>query len=143
MAGPDGSLYPYPRAYLDFLELFNQQRFWDAHEVLEGPWRRHRSTFYKGLIIYASAFVHVQRGNPRGVAKQMAKVLHYLPPYRPSYLGLDVDAILEDAQQCRQRVLAEEETLRAEPRRLRERIAFPRLRLDPARCRGDEPELTH
>lgn len=139
-AGSGGRTFP--RAYLQFLELFNQQRFWEAHEVLEGPWRVNRSPFYKGLIIYASAFVHVQRGNPIGVANQMAKVLHYLPPYRPHYLGLDVDAILEDARQCRQQVLAEEAALLTDPQRVRECIAFPRLRLEPGHCRGDEPELT-
>src|SRR5690606_27554421 len=61
---------------------------------LEESWRALRSDFYQGLIIYASAFVHAQRGNPTGVRKQLAKVQRRLPPYRPHYLGIDVDEVL-------------------------------------------------
>src|SRR5690606_23561314 len=89
-SSPEAHDAMFPAPYETFISLFNAQRFWDAHEVLEGPWRRSCSRFYKGLIIYASAFVHLQRGNPVGIGKQMRKVLHYLPPFEPCYMGLDV-----------------------------------------------------
>lgn len=130
----------FPAPWIEFLHLFNGERFWEAHEVLEGPWRENRSPFYKGMIIYASAFVHVQRGNPAGVAKQMAKVEKYLPPYRPFYLGLDVQQVLRYAGICRQRVKGREEALRGQEAALRRLIPFPKLDLDVRRCRGDEPE---
>ncbi len=60
---------PFPTALEAFVELFNQEAFWESHEVLEGPWRETRSDFYHGLILYASAFVHVQRGIPTGFGR--------------------------------------------------------------------------
>ena len=51
--------------YLGFFECFNQQLFFEAHEVLEELWLGQRNTakglFYKGLIQLAGAFVHIQK----------------------------------------------------------------------------------
>ena len=69
--GPD--LQDLPQALHRFLELFNAREYWESHEVLEGPWREWGSDFYQGLILYASAFVHAQRGNPRGIRAQLEK----------------------------------------------------------------------
>jgi predicted metal-dependent hydrolase len=108
---------------------FNAREFWESHEVLEGPWRMGRSEFYHGLILYASAFVHVQRGNRKGVQGQLAKAARRLSPYRPAYLGLDVDAILADAERCVQLAAS------GAP------VPLPALHPDPALVRGNEPEL--
>ncbi len=89
-----------------FVELFDAGRHWDAHEALEQAWRTTRSDFFHGLIIYASAFVHARRGNPRGVVRQLAKVPRYLAAYTPSYMGIDVAAILRDAEVTAARVRA-------------------------------------
>ncbi len=47
------------------VELFNQERFWECHEVLEQAWHtaksRERDTI-QGLILTAAAFVHFQKG---------------------------------------------------------------------------------
>lgn len=46
-------------------ELFNQERFWECHEVLEQIWHSakgdERNTI-QGLILTAAAFVHHQKG---------------------------------------------------------------------------------
>ncbi len=68
--------------------------------MLEGPWRENRSPFYKGMIIYASGFVHAQRGNPRGVYKAAAQGGAISSTYRPYYMGVDVDRILAHAARC-------------------------------------------
>ena len=120
---------PLPRPFLDFLALFNRGAYWESHEALEGAWRSSRSGFYKGLILYASAFVHAERGNGAGTAAQLAKAVRELEPYRPRYLGLDVDAVLRHAARCRAAAAAGEAPA-PEP-----------LRADPALVRGDEPEL--
>ncbi|HEV2148480.1 MAG TPA: DUF309 domain-containing protein, partial [Longimicrobiaceae bacterium] len=86
-----------PAALREFADRFGRGEFWESHEVLEAPWRRGRSGFYKGLILLASAWVHVERGNARGVAAQLRKTERELAPYRPAYLGLDVDALLAHA----------------------------------------------
>lgn len=128
----------YPAAYLEFVRLFNAEAYWESHEVLEAPWRENRSAFYQGLIIYASAFVHAQRGNPRGVRIQLEKAERYLAPYAPAYMGLDVQRILDHGRRCRA-IVEEAPSLQGEE--LTAAIPFPRLVLDAAQVRGDEPEL--
>ena len=128
----------FPPAFLDFVALFNRGAYWESHEVLEAPWRECRSGFYKGLILLASAFVHVQRRNARGVMAQLEKAERHLASYQPRYLGLDVGAILEHAAVCR-RIMAEWGNADStEWARL-----IPRLRLEPRAdlVRGDEVEL--
>lgn len=123
----------FPQALRDFVELFNRQRFFESHDVLERAWRANRSRYYKGLIIYASAFVQQQRGNVRGFLKQLGKVPGYLGAYRPYYLGLDVNQILEHVRRWR-RDAARDMTDAA--------VVSPRLTLKAALRRGDEVELT-
>ncbi len=47
------------------VDLFNQERFWECHEVLEQAWHpakgRERDSI-QGLILTAAAFVHFQKG---------------------------------------------------------------------------------
>lgn len=132
---------PFPPAFRQFLELFNRGDFWESHEVLETPWRENRSDFYKGLILFASAFVHVQRGNPRGIDAQFRKTERHLEPYRPNYLGLDVDAILAHATRCRT-IAAEHLATESEgPGDWETHVPLIRLEPKPEWVRGDEPEL--
>jgi predicted metal-dependent hydrolase len=119
---------PFPAAYRAFIALFNRGAYWDSHEALEAAWRDTGSDFYQGLILLASAFVHVGRGNAHGVRAQLAKAEARLRPFRPAYLGLDVDAVLAACAAGRAALM---------------RGAWPaalRLALDPGLVRGDEPE---
>lgn len=127
-----------PPAWLEFVRLWNGGEFWASHEVLEGPWRTNRSPFYKGMILHASALVHQQRGNARGVLAQLAKAEVHLLPYRPFYLGIDVNALLEHIRRSR-RAIGEDPD--AAPQGWAARI--PQIRLVPEahRVRGDEMEL--
>jgi hypothetical protein len=71
MAGqfPEGKLGPH---YTGYFELFNRQKFYEAHEVLEHLWLKDRQgpngAFYKGLIQLAGAFVHLQKNHPQPAA---------------------------------------------------------------------------
>ncbi len=131
---------PLPPAYAAFLARFAAGAFWDAHEVLEGVWRVHRSGFYKGLILLASAFVHAGRGNRHGVEAQLEKAARELAPYAPAYLGQDVVALLVLA--ARGRALAAARA-GAPPTAAewRELLPAPDLTPRPQLFRGDEPEL--
>lgn len=120
----------FPGPLEDFVRLFNQGSYWESHEVLEGPWRVWRSEFYHGLILYASAFVHAQRRNPRGVQAQLRKAERALSPYRPHYLGLDVESLLAHAARVRE--LAAEGSLE---------LGAGLMVLDAALLRGVEFEL--
>lgn len=126
---PVSGTSPFPGPLVRFVELFNGRAFWESHEVLEGPWRQEGSAFYHGLILYASAFVHVQRNNAHGIAAQLQKAERTLAPFAPRYLGVHVSEILDRIG------TAGDELKREVP------VAFPSIRLDPSRVRGDEPEL--
>ena len=125
-------------AFARFLELFTRQQFWDSHEALEEAWRENGSEFYHALILYASAFVHVNRGNRHGIAAQLGKAQPLLETRRPHYLGIDVEAMLEHAMVCRH-IIAENREAPTEAWEVL--IPTPRLAFDPQRIRGDEPEL--
>lgn len=123
-----------PEPLLGFLELFNAGEFWESHEALEAAWRHNRSAFYHGLILLASAFVHVDRENAHGVRAQLGKAQRALSPFVPTYLGFDVAALLEHMARCRR--LAE-----AEAQDWASRIRPPLLAPVPGLIQGDEPEL--
>lgn len=102
--GTDITRHPFYRA---FFRYWNEQRYYEAHDVLEQLWLKTGKTddhFFKGLIQAAGAFVHLQ--------KQFEYPLHpkhskRLPPavrlfrlaernlsnFAPRYYGLDVSAL--------------------------------------------------
>lgn len=134
-----GRAFDFPPEYVRFVELFNAGEYWESHEALEGLWRNNGSPFLKGLIIYASAFVHARRGNPRGVRKQLVKARRYLNPYRPKYMGLDIDRLLDRLEECLAIVCVDQPPVDDV---LADAIPFDVLRLVPAYVTGDEPEIS-
>ncbi len=84
--------------YLGYFACFNRQLFYEAHDVLEELWlaarRRPEGSFYKGLIQFAGAFVHLQkqRLHPAASLFQLARL--NLQPYSPVHEHLDVTKIL-------------------------------------------------
>lgn len=56
---------PVDAHYLGYFECFNQQLYYEAHDVLEDLWLADRQgpnyAYYKGLIQLAGAFVHLQK----------------------------------------------------------------------------------
>ena len=51
--------------YAGYFALFNEQKYYEAHDILEDLWLPDRKgvngNFYKGLIQLAGAFVHLQK----------------------------------------------------------------------------------
>lgn len=84
---------PFPAPLAEFIACIERGEYWRAHEVLEGLWRETRSGFHKGLILAASAWVHVLRDNPRGVWAQLLKAERELAPFPPEHEGIDVAAL--------------------------------------------------
>ena len=91
----------YPHPYLEFAQLFNEQKFFEAHEVLELLWREEKGDardFYHGLIQIAAAFVHIQKGTPDGAQKLFQTAAQYLKKYPSIYLGLDLKKLIDETQ---------------------------------------------
>ena len=98
-----------------FLACFNQQRYLEAHDVLEQPWLQSRGSttgqFYQGLIQLAAAFVHLQRHSalhPRlePACRLLRRACLKLEPFQPAHQGLDVQKLLDTMK----RLLRELET---------------------------------
>lgn len=83
----------YDTRYLEFFELFNEQEFYECHEVLEDLWMEttgEERGYYQGLIQTATAFYHLRNGNMAGARKLFNSGLHYLDPYPEHFMGFDL-----------------------------------------------------
>ncbi len=80
---------------------WDRREFFDAHEVWEEVWQRERRplrSFYQGLILLAAGLHHwTGTHRPRGVRIKLSSGIERLAPYAPSYLGVDVSAMVADA----------------------------------------------
>jgi predicted metal-dependent hydrolase len=81
-----------------FLHAYDAAEFFEAHEILEPAWMgspdQGERELLQGLIKLAAAFVHGQRGNPAGVAKNLRGARDRLLNATPGESRLDVAAIL-------------------------------------------------
>ena len=111
--------------------LFNEGRFWEAHEAWEGVWIQDRqgpdAAFWKGLIQIAAGCLHARRHNRRGAMNKWRSGLQYLEAYRPHHLGAELDPLVAAISQRLSRLEASPGTwpaLGPEPR-LRYRLSNP------------------
>ena len=91
----------YPAEYLEFIKLFNNQEFFEAHEVLESLWLREHGEgchFYQGLIQIAAVFVHIQKGTPEGGKHLLKTAAKHFEKYRPVHMGLDLEKLLAETE---------------------------------------------
>jgi hypothetical protein len=86
------------------VELFNEQRYWECHEVMEFIWRKEKIATEKdlqnGVILAVSALVHIQKGEDDVCFGMIPRTLEKLARWKNrDYYGLDVDSLgnyLED-----------------------------------------------
>ena len=88
-----------PAHYLGYFECFNRQLFYEAHDVLEELWLaegKHGANygFYKGLIQFAGAFVHLQKERLRPAAALFNLSRSYLEKFPARHERLDVERVL-------------------------------------------------
>ncbi len=92
-----------PAHYLGYFECFNRELFYEAHDVLEELWLSNRDGpnygFYKGLIQFAGAFVHLQKNRLRPAAALFRLSQSYLGKYGSPYEQLDVARVLRLADE--------------------------------------------
>jgi len=87
------------------VELFNNRRFFEAHDVWEELWRETRGEerlFYQGLIHTAVGFYHLLNENYRGACSQLGKALTKLQPRLPAFKSIDALHLVEQVDACRQ-----------------------------------------
>lgn len=84
--------------YLGYFACFNDQLFYEAHDVLEELWLADRQgpngDFFKGLIQLAGAFVHLQKERLRPSAALFKLARTNLQKYPGRHEHLDVASVL-------------------------------------------------
>jgi predicted metal-dependent hydrolase len=87
-----------PDAHLTgFIECFNREAYFEAHDVLEELWLKttdeHRD-FYKGLIQTAAVFLKLQQGKPEPAARLALRAASHLEKYPPLCECVRVESVL-------------------------------------------------
>ena len=122
---------PYDPRYLAGVLFFNDQDFFQAHEVWEDLWAEAHGLerkFYQGLIQAAVGLCHFGNGNVGGAVKLYHSSKAYMEPCGSPFLGLDVADFWLQMGQCFQVLLAGDSldrSARPDPDR------FPVLHLNP------------
>jgi|ERR1035441_8281433 hypothetical protein len=86
------------KALEEAVALFNGERFWEAHEVLETLWRAaegNEKKLLQGLILVCAAFVHHQKDEERvalGVARRAIPLLVW---GGSTYGSIDIIALMD------------------------------------------------
>ncbi len=90
----------YDQRYVEFIELFNERRYWDSHEVLEDLWLEQRDNphrlYFKALIQLAGSLYHVERSNFTPAWSLYRSASKYLEEFPPECLGLKVKLLLDE-----------------------------------------------
>jgi len=93
----------HPTQRLDLLEkgreLFNEEQFYEAHEVWERLWKMEMSRdreFIQGLIQVAAHFFHIRKGNMSGAQGVALKAVEKLAmrPTQKAYVALDIEPLV-------------------------------------------------
>ncbi|MGI0149457.1 MAG: DUF309 domain-containing protein [Thermoplasmata archaeon] len=107
------------------VRLFNEEYFFEAHEVLEDVWHVERGEsrlFLQGLIQVCAAYHHFQNGNLVGAITLLERGVDKLRRYPPRYLGFDAARLISHFDQDRERIQAIHRGETADTM-----IAFPRI----------------
>lgn len=100
---PADSVRSNREALLRAVELFDAQRFYEAHEYFEYLWKSDETDVFdrwvwKGLTQLSAACCHIQRGNDYGAVVLLRRCIELLKRYPPVYEGMPVDACIELAR---------------------------------------------
>ncbi len=92
------------RALTQAAVLFNEGLYFEVHELLEAFWMAEedllRKRFLQGLIQIAAGFHHLSNGNSEGAVSLLREGSEKLKGYRPTYLGVELEGVLEGIEQC-------------------------------------------
>ena len=81
------------------VDEFNQAKYWQCHETLEGLWLAEAypvRLFYHALIKAAIGLLHMERHNRRGAASKLSDAIDTLEPFLPRFMGLDTGKLAEE-----------------------------------------------
>lgn len=91
---------PLPDSARHGVALFNEGRYFEAHEALESAWRAERGPIrllYQGILQVGVSYHHILRGNYSGACKVMERALGCLDGFPDVCQGVCVDELRRDA----------------------------------------------
>ncbi len=74
--------------------LFNNERYWECHEVIEGVWKHasgNEKELLQGIILTCAGFVHAQKDENDTCFSVLNRSLAKLQNTKGVYFGIDVD----------------------------------------------------
>jgi len=85
------------------LEQFNRQEFYACHDTLEALWMdalHPLKLFYQGVLQLAVAYYHLGNRNWQGCVVLLSTGISRLEYFLPEYVGVDVEALLDESGAC-------------------------------------------
>jgi predicted metal-dependent hydrolase len=98
----------WPEKYVEGIRLFNEEEFFECHDVLEELWAEtlgEDKKFLQGLIQASVALFHFGNENLGGARKLYHASLEKLEPYGDAHMGLDLVKFKSDFKHCFEEVL--------------------------------------
>ena len=80
----------------DGISYFNNERFWECHEALEGAWKQSQGEekeLIQGLILVAAALVHYQKAEDDICISVLGRALEKLHDKSGQYCRINVDDV--------------------------------------------------
>ena len=80
----------------DGISYFNNERFWECHEALEGAWKQSKGEekeLIQGLILVAAALVHYQKAEDDICLSVLGRALEKLNDKSGQYCQINVDDV--------------------------------------------------
>ena len=84
------------QAISDGISYFNNERFWECHEILEGVWKNctgNEKFLVQGLILVAAGLVHYQKDEDEICISIFNRALAKLENSNGQYHNIDIDKI--------------------------------------------------
>jgi uncharacterized protein len=100
-----GNLHP---KAIEGMKLFNEGKFFEAHEELETAWKEEPGSvrdLYRGILQIAVAYLHITRGNYDGALKVYGRSLKWTQDWSDICRGINVKKFREDADVVMQEVM--------------------------------------
>lgn len=91
---------PHPKA-IEGMRLFNEGKFFEAHEELELAWREETGSIrdlYRGILQVAVTYLHITRGNYDGAVKVYGRSLKWTQSWGDVCRGIHVKKLRDDAE---------------------------------------------
>ena len=90
---------PKEKAVMSSIFLFNMERYWKSHEVLEDVWKDSKGqtkNLLNGIILVDAAYVHLQKGESAIFFSILNRSLEKFKDYPENFYDIDIEILLKD-----------------------------------------------